>query len=124
MMREKMIRYLELNKNFDSVFEANTVRKSKAIINIVKVDVVLLDIQLPDASGLDLVQYCQKLPNKPITILCSNYGLPQYLNTYNNLSVDYYFDKSAELSELKTLVKSLGKQRKNVSLPKQRQKHM
>ena len=122
LMREKMIKYLELRNSFDSVFEANTVRNAKLILIKEKIDFVLLDIQLPDTSGLDLVQYSQKLFYRPITILCSNYGLPQYLNTYNNLSVDYFLDKSSELHQLKMLINNLVDERRGNYKIKRRQK--
>lgn len=111
-----MVRYLELQRYFERVFEANTVKNAKSILLRETVNVLLLDIQLPDSSGLDLVQFSQNLHNKPVIILCSNYGMPQYLHTYDYMSVNYFFDKSSELVQLKNLIKRITKEEKNSSL--------
>ncbi|GEM_PF-2022201 len=107
ILRQKLIRYLELENNFEIIYEANTVKTARAILQQEKIDVLVLDIQLPDNSGLDLVNFSQKLFYKPIIILCSNYVFPQYLNIYDNYSVNYFFDKFSELHEMKALIKKI-----------------
>ncbi|MCL4547717.1 MAG: response regulator [Bacteroidetes bacterium] len=112
-VREALIRYLEIEKYFDIVFEVDTVEEAKRIVRSIKIEVVLLDIQLHDQSGLDLVTYCNNSYHKPIVILCSNYGMPQYKNVYEKLSINHFFDKSSEQSELKRFIKKLAADNKN-----------
>ncbi|MFA3783802.1 response regulator [Melioribacteraceae bacterium 4301-Me] len=109
VLREKLIQYLELKSYFAKVFDADSVSKAKIIIQKEKIDIVILDIQLPDSSGLDLVKFCQKWFYKPVIILCSNYALPQYINVYDKFSVDYFFNKFSQLVELKNLIKQLAR---------------
>lgn len=109
IMRETMIRYLELKRLFSRVFEANTVRGAEMILEKENIDIMLLDIQLPDNSGIDLLAYCNKMKKKPIVILCSHYWMNQYRNVYNNLSVDYFFDKYYQFEELKQLIKNIAR---------------
>ncbi len=106
-VRETLIRYLELENNFETVFEASSVKEAKRIMENIKIEVVLLDIQLPDQTGLELVSYCNTQFHKPLVIVCSNYGMPQYKNVYDKLSIDHFFDKSSELLELKKFIKRL-----------------
>jgi response regulator of citrate/malate metabolism len=108
-VRETLIRYLDLENNFDVVFEAGTVKEAKRIMENIKIEVVLLDIQLPDQSGLELISYCNVQFHKPLVIVCSNYGMPQYKNIYEKLFIDYFFDKSSEMLELKKFIKKLVK---------------
>lgn len=124
IMRKTMIRYLELQRYFEKVLEANTVRNAKMILQEEKVDVLLLDIQLPDSSGLDLVQFSKNLDHKPVIILCSNYGMPQYINTYDYLSVNFFFDKSSELTELKNLIRKIVQDQKFNSGQKRNHKQL
>jgi DNA-binding NtrC family response regulator len=105
-VKQKLIQYLELETQFENVFEAESVKEAKTIMQTFDIDVVLFDIQLQDASGLALVSFCQLMPNKPIMILCSNYRYPQYISIYSNMSVDYSFDKFSELTELKTVIRN------------------
>ena len=53
MVRKEFIRYLELESQFDEVFETDTVVGAKMIMQKEIVDVVLFDIQLPGNSGLE-----------------------------------------------------------------------
>ncbi len=112
-VREALIRYLEIEKYFDIVFEVDMVEEAKRIVQSIKVEVVLLDIQLHDQSGLELVNYCNNSYHKPTVILCSNYGMPQYKNVYEKLSINHFFDKSSEQSELKRFIKKLALDNKN-----------
>ncbi|MEW5842928.1 MAG: response regulator [Bacteroidota bacterium] len=112
-VREALIRYLEIEKYFDIVFEVDTVEEAKRIVQSIKIEVVLLDIQLHDQSGLELVNYCNNSYYKPTVILCSNYGMPQYKNVYEKLSINHFFDKSSEQSELKRFIKKLAVDSKN-----------
>ncbi|MEW6506739.1 MAG: response regulator [Bacteroidota bacterium] len=111
-VRETLIRYLGLEKIFNLVFEASTVKEAKRIMNSIKIDLVLLDIQLPDQSGLAFVNYCNRQTYKPLIIVCSNYGLPQYKNVYEKLAIDQFFDKSSELPALKKYINKLVKYKK------------
>jgi response regulator of citrate/malate metabolism len=112
-VRKTLIRFLELEKIFESVFEAETVKEAKRIMENIKIEVILLDIQLSDQSGLELVTFCNTQYHRPLVILCSNYGMPQYKNIYEQLSIKFVFDKSSELMELKKFVKKIAKERRN-----------
>ncbi|MFA7228179.1 MAG: response regulator [Melioribacteraceae bacterium] len=104
-VRRALIRFLDLEKIFDAVFEAGTVEEAKRIMQSIKVEVVILDIQLSDQSGLDLVTFCDSQYHKPMLIVCSNYGMQQYKNIYEKLSIKYFFDKSSDLMKLKKFFK-------------------
>ena len=112
-VRETLIRYLDLEQNFEMVFEASTVKEAIRIMQNIKIEVVLLDIQLHDQSGLELVNFCNTQSHKPVVIVCSNYGMPNYINVYEKLSIDHFFDKSSEMLDLKKFIKKLIKDVKN-----------
>lgn len=115
MVRKKFIRYLELESQFDEVFETDTVVGAKMIMQKEIVDVVLFDIQLPGNSGLELVPFSRNLFPKPTLILCTNYRLPQYLSIYQEMLIDHCFDKSTGLAELKLFIKNLASELRNQS---------
>ncbi len=115
IVRENLIRYLALENLFEEVLEAETVKEAKMVMQINIIDVILLEIQLPDASGLELMLQIEKMPQQPIMILCSNYKLPQYINIYENMSINHFFNKSSELTELKLFIKKLVMDRRNLS---------
>ena len=116
LVSEKLRRYLELDNYFDEVFETDLINEAKTILQKEHVDVILFDIQLTENSGLELVPISRSLSYKPVLILFTNYKLPQYLNIYKQLSIDYCFDKSSELAELKLLIKKIAANLRDQSL--------
>ena len=115
LLRRAIIRYLELKKKFENIFEANTIAEAKELMQKNVFDVILFDIQMRDGSGLELVVFAHQLTYRPFMILCSNYILPQYVKTYKKLSITNYFDKSSELDRLKTFIQGIkGNHRYNV----------
>lgn len=112
-VRKTLIKYLNLETMFDTVFEASTVSEAKRILSNIKTEVVLMDIQLPGQNGLELINYCKTIFYKPIVIICSNYGMQNYKNMYEKLAINYFFDKSSELIELKKFIKTLVKNSQN-----------
>lgn len=106
--RETLIRYLELANIFDDIFEADTARLAKKIMKIRAIDIILFDIQLIGDSGLELVSLSKEMPYKPILVICSNYKYPQYKSIFENMSINYFFDKYSELYKLKMFIKQLA----------------
>ncbi len=106
-VREKLIRFLELEKLFNDVYEAGTVAEAKMIMKQLRLDIVLFDIQLEGNSGLELISFSRKLLHKPVLILCTNYNYPQYRSIYEYMSVYYLFDKTSEMGQLKIFIKKL-----------------
>jgi len=73
-----------------------------------KPDVVILDIRLPDLSGIDvLIDIREKnLPTR--VIMLTNYPYPQYRKKCEELGADYFFDKVTEIDEIPNLIKELA----------------
>lgn len=75
----KKVPFLELVDSFENAVEASTFLQHD------KVDLLFLDIQMPDLNGLQLLQ---SLPEKPLVIFTSAYS--QYaLESYSLDAVDY-----------------------------------
>src|SRR5262245_46723584 len=64
------------------------------------IDVVLLDIQLPDVSGIDLCRRFRELqPNLPV-VVCTGYTDPEESATLAQLGIRGYFAKPIPMEEL------------------------
>jgi len=64
--------YLRM-KDFE-VFEAGTLKQGREFINKGDGDIIILDVQLPDGYGLDMLQEICALPQRPPVILITGYG--------------------------------------------------
>lgn len=107
MIRGKLKRYLELEKQFDKIYEAEFFMEAKKIIENENIDIILFDIQLLDDSGLEIVPFSRSIFPNPVLILFTNYKLPQYVNIYQQMSIHHCFDKSSDLAKLKLFIKNL-----------------
>lgn len=64
------------------------------------VDVVLLDLRLPDGSGTDLLREAQELPSAPAIIVLSSFMTPQYINAAITLGASGFLLKTASTEEI------------------------
>ncbi len=76
-------------------------------VNAVLPDLILMDIRLPDESGLELTKKIKAThPNIGIVIL-TNYDIPEYRKAASQCGADHFLDKGSFSSvELEDLVKS------------------
>ena len=72
-----------------------------------KPDVVILDIQMPGGSGIDVLETIKKNKPSPIVIMFTNYPYPQYRKKCLAAGADYFFDKSLEFDALTDTLKNL-----------------
>jgi len=76
-------------------------------------DVVILDIRLPDKSGIDVLKDIRdkKLPIR--VVMLTNYPYPQYRKKCEEMGADYFFDKVAEIDEIPRVIEELTKHELN-----------
>jgi DNA-binding NarL/FixJ family response regulator len=72
-----------------------------------KPDVVILDIQMPGGSGIDVLETIKKSKPSPIVIMFTNYPYPQYRKKCLAAGADFFFDKSLEFDALTDTLKNL-----------------
>jgi DNA-binding response OmpR family regulator len=70
-------------------------------------DAVVLDIRLPDGSGMDVLRYARdrKLPST--IIMLTNYPYPQYRKRCLEIGADFFFDKSTEFERVLDVLRDL-----------------
>ncbi len=71
-----------------------------------KFDIAIVDLGLPDASGLEIVEYLRENTELGIIILTANDSLEDRINGYN-AGTDLYFSKPLDCRELVSAIKNL-----------------
>jgi DNA-binding NarL/FixJ family response regulator len=67
-------------------------------------DWVVVDLRMPEGSGLSLLKAVKKLdPAIPVVVL-TNFATPQYREECQAAGADYFFDKSTEFERVAELV--------------------
>lgn len=80
-----------------------------------KPDVVVLDIQMPGGSGIDVLKGVQKEDHRPILIVFTNYPYPKLRKACFAAGADFFFDKSFDQNQLLVLLnKLMNKQKQEI----------
>lgn len=92
---------IALNKNYE-VFSVSTASEAKSFI--FSVDLILLDMNLPDGDGLEIIKLTRKTSSIPIIVL-SAIDLEAYIISAVNLGADDYLTKPFSLGILEAKIK-------------------
>ena len=71
-------------------------------------DVVVLDIQMPRGTGLDVLKNVKHDGRGPVVIVFTNFPYPQYRKRALDSGADYFFDKTTEFEKLRGLFGQLS----------------
>lgn len=66
-------------------------------------DMLILDIELPDGSGIDLLTKFKKEKPTAIEIIFTNYPTVEFIKRCEQLGANYFFDKSNLAGLLKVI---------------------
>ena len=108
---EKIIHHvkksLSESVNIQLIESANTLPSAQLIIREEKMDVVVLDIQLPDGNGIDFLKWIKHSYPKIRVIMFSNNSDDCHRAIAKEYGADYFFDKSFEFEQMIKIVSEL-----------------
>jgi DNA-binding NarL/FixJ family response regulator len=89
------------------VFHARDYDEAVNRLLTTKVHLVLLDINLPGKSGIELLKLIRKKHPGPKVLMISNHVNEVYKQVCLSSGADYFFDKSLEWEQIAKLVQSI-----------------
>ena len=93
------------------VGEAATAHEAIDAIGSLEPHSVLLDLQLPDASGVNVLRaLCPKRP-ETVFIVLTNHSEPQYRRACKQAGAAYFLDKSSEFHRVGEVVRQIASTR-------------
>jgi DNA-binding NarL/FixJ family response regulator len=96
LILERIIPLLEEINNIQRVVTANNFREAVKLISEIGPDMVLLDIHLPDKSGIELLRTIRQKHKGTIVLMITNHASEYYRDICKALGAKYFFDKSAD----------------------------
>lgn len=72
-------------------------------IRVLRPDAVVLDIQMPRGTGLDVLKNIKHDGGRPIVVVFTNFPYPQYRKRAFEFGADFFFDKTTEFEKLREL---------------------
>jgi DNA-binding NarL/FixJ family response regulator len=82
-----------------------------AIHSILKTnpDAIILDLQMPGGSGLEVLRSIRLSRPSLWVLVCTNYPYPQYREECISAGANYFLDKSAEFEKIPIILRDLMK---------------
>ena len=95
LLRDVITENLKDCKQIDITQFAVTQSEAIALLDSQQFDMLLVDIELAEGNGFEVIKHIQNYPFKaPILLMLTNNAHPHYRNYAKELGVQYYFDKS------------------------------
>jgi DNA-binding NarL/FixJ family response regulator len=108
-VRKRIIAMLAELQMVGSIEEAENVQDAIRTLQGFIPDVVILDIQMPGGSGIDVLTKIEKKDHVPVVIMLTNYPYPQYRRKCMDAGADFFFDKSNEFDRVAEVVSSMSR---------------
>lgn len=99
-IRERIAMLLDESPQIQVVGQAGTGRKGWQALQHLHPDTVILDIQLPDESGIQLLKQIKAGFPEIQVIMLTNYDFQQYRRQCRQLGADHFLSKSQEFDKV------------------------
>jgi two-component system invasion response regulator UvrY len=106
LVLERMIPILEALPNVQFVLHAGTYWEAVGLLGNQKPDLLLMDIALPDNSGIELLRLVKEKYNNIIVFINTNMVSDQHSSFCRKLGASRFFDKSADQEQMMEAITS------------------
>lgn len=79
-----------------------------SLFDSLKPDAVILDIQMPGGSGLDVLHHIKRIRPDTTVVVMTNSPYPQYREASISAGADFFMDKSNNLREIIKVINDLA----------------
>jgi YesN/AraC family two-component response regulator len=89
------------------VYEADNGADALQIIRKKQPDLAILDIRMPELSGIEVLKKIRKLKMKVKICILTNYAYPIYKRRCIEAGADYFLRKTEDFEEIETIVRDI-----------------
>lgn len=107
-IRVSLKKMLSILDHIEILGEADSVESAKILFSNHKPDLTLLDLNLPDGSGYDILKLIKESKNPHKVIVLTNYSADSYKKKAIREGADYFFDKSTEFEKVVDVIIKLN----------------
>lgn len=107
MVREGIKQILELDGDIKVVAEASNGKECINLLDETKVDILLLDINMPEMNGLKVLQYLKDKKKKVKVLILTIHNEVEYLLKASDIGVNGYILKDSDSTVLKKAILSI-----------------
>lgn len=107
LLRERLTRLLSAIEGVEVAGEAPDGATALQMVQVVKPDVLILDLRMPRGSGVEVLQQIRQAGGQMKVIILTSFPYPQYRERCLAAGADYFFDKSEELELVSATLRQL-----------------
>ena len=107
VVRDRLKQLLAGIQGAEIIAESGQSERGTALVRKLKPDVVVIDVQLRNGRGIELVQEMRRIRTAPRIIVLTNDSYPEIRNRCLAAGADYFFDKSTEYEDMVELLSTL-----------------
>jgi DNA-binding NarL/FixJ family response regulator len=110
-IRQNLRKLISSIKDIEIIGEAEDEKKAVRLALKKNPDIIILDIDLKEGSGFNVIKKAKKENSKVKVIIFSNFVSYAYREKAFKEKADYFFDKNSELDKLIELLEKLVHER-------------
>lgn len=104
LLRELLIDLFDRNEKFKVIGQSAGCQEAIEIIGVLKPHLVLLDLNLPDGSGFDIIPVIRKISRNSKIVVLSMHVHPAYAQKAIRFGADAYITKNSPHQEILTAI--------------------
>jgi DNA-binding NarL/FixJ family response regulator len=112
---ERLVDLLDEVPGAQLVGQAGDVPEAVRGIQEMKPDAIILDLQMPGGSGLDVLRAIRMDYPDLYVLICTNYPYPQYREECLTAGANFFLDKSAEFEKIPAILRELIEKETKIS---------
>lgn len=107
LLRERLTRLLSAIEGIEVAGEAPDGAAALQMVQVIKPDVLILDLRMPRGSGIEVLQKIRQAGEQMKVVILTSFPYPQYRERCLAAGADYFFDKSEELELVSETLRQL-----------------
>ena len=107
MLRDALCQLLELQSDVETVHQASNGQEAMTLLQSHKIDVAILDVEMPNQTGLDVLEWVKaNRPNIKV-IIVTTFKRPGYFERAVKSNVDAYVLKERSIADLMKTIQTV-----------------
>ncbi len=107
-IRERIIKLLSSVPNVEIAGEAMDGIETVVLVRKTNPDVVILDLQMPKISGLEILPRIKEMDPPPVIVVLTNYSTSPMKAMCIRKGADFFFDKSTEFEKAIAVIERMS----------------
>ena len=115
MLRDALCQLLEVQSDVETVHQASNGQEGMALLQSQKIDVAILDVEMPKQTGLDVLEWVKVQQSTVKVVIVTTFKRPGYFERAVKADVDAYVLKERSIADLMKTIHTVLKGQKEYS---------